>query len=90
MSDEQNNVIELKPPKCGKKRWLLFGAILFVVLALLVWFILSKSTALDGVKRWFRYLGRDTEALAASPLKATAQRTTRFATASLSSARRAV
>lgn len=62
MSDEQNNVIELKPSKRGKKRWLLFGAILLVVLALLVWFLLSKSTALDGVKRWFRYLGRDTEA----------------------------
>ncbi len=41
------------------RRWLIFLGILLLVLALLVLFLLSSTTALDGIKRFFRYLGKD-------------------------------
>lgn len=42
-----------------KKRWLIFGIVFLLILVLLAWFLLSNSTALDGVKRFFRYFGKD-------------------------------
>lgn len=43
----------------SKKRWLIFGGVLLLILLLLAWFLLASSTTLDGVKRFFRYLGKD-------------------------------
>lgn len=42
-------------------RWLIFLAIVLVVVVLLGLFLLSGSTALDGIKRFFRYGGVDRE-----------------------------
>ncbi len=42
-----------------KTKWIIFISIVVVIIALLVWFLLSNSTALDGIKRFFRYLGID-------------------------------
>lgn len=50
---------EKKKKPSVKKRWLLFGAVFGLVLVLLVWFLLSSTTSLDGVKRFFRYFGKD-------------------------------
>ena len=38
-------------------RWLIFLAIVLVVVVLFGLFLLSGSTALDGIKRFFRYSG---------------------------------
>ena len=43
----------------SKKRWLIFVGVLLLILLLLAWFLLASSTTLDGVKRFFRYLGKD-------------------------------
>lgn len=43
----------------GLRLWLIFGGILLAVVILLAIFLLSKSTALDGLKRSIRYLGRE-------------------------------
>ena len=63
MSDKANIEIVPEEPEgkkpSSKKRWLLFGGIFLVVFLLLVWFLLSNSTSLDGVKRFFRYFGKD-------------------------------
>lgn len=48
---------ERKPS--AKKRWLIFIGVFLLILLLLAWFLLSNSTSLDGVKRFFRYLGKD-------------------------------
>lgn len=48
---------ERKPS--AKKRWLIFAGVLLLILLLLAWFLLSNSTSLDGVKRFFLYLGKD-------------------------------
>ena len=42
-------------------RWLIFLAIVLVVVVLFGLFLLSGSTALDGIKRFFRYSGVDRE-----------------------------
>lgn len=61
MSD--HNKIEIlkdeAPPQKTKKRWIVFLLIFLLIFALLCWFLLSNSTSLDGVKRFFRYLGKD-------------------------------
>lgn len=59
MSDIIQPVPDPQPgkPRGHKRRWLIFLGILLLVLALLIWFLLSNSTALDGVKRTLRYLG---------------------------------
>lgn len=41
-------------------RWLIFLAIFLVVIVLLGLFLLSNSTALDGIKRFFRYTNDET------------------------------
>lgn len=51
---------EKKAPSL-KKKWIIFLSIVALIIVLLVWFLLSNSTALDGVKRFFRYLGIDDE-----------------------------
>lgn len=69
MSDEVNNITPLfpeenpKPPKKHrlKNRWLVFILVALVIIALLIVILLSNSTALDSVKRFFRYLGVDSE-----------------------------
>lgn len=43
----------------GLRLWLIFGGILLAVVILLAIFLLSKSTALDRLKRSIRYLGHD-------------------------------
>lgn len=67
MSDEHNNITPIfpeegeKPPKKHrlKNRWLAFILIVLVVIAVVVVILLSNSTALDSLKRFFRYLGVD-------------------------------
>lgn len=54
---------EQEPKKPSlKKQWIIFFAIVAMIVLLLVWFLLSGSTSLDGVKRFFRYLGTDDNA----------------------------
>lgn len=63
MSDKANIEIVPEEPEGKKpqtkKRWLLFGGMFLLVLLLLVWFLLSNTTSLDGLKRFFRYFGKD-------------------------------
>lgn len=40
------------------RRWLIFGGISLVVLLLLAWFLLSGTTALDGLRRSLHYFGK--------------------------------
>lgn len=69
MSDEINNITPLfpeensEPPKKHrlKNRWLAFILVALVIIALLIVILLVNSTALDSVKRFFRYLGVDSE-----------------------------
>ncbi len=61
MSD---NVVKLFPQdekkqRADRLRWLLLFAVLLLLIVLVLWFLLSRSTKLDGIKRFFRYLGRD-------------------------------
>lgn len=42
-----------------KKKWIVFVSIVVLILVILIWFLFSNSTALDGIKRFFRYLGVD-------------------------------
>ena len=42
-----------------KKRWLIFIGVFLLILILVAWFLLSNTTTLDGVKRFFLYLGKD-------------------------------
>ena len=44
-----------------KKKWTIFILIVVLILVILIWFLFSNSTALDGIKRFFRYLGVDEE-----------------------------
>lgn len=48
--------------KSLKAQWIIFIFIVTLIIILLSWFLLSNSTALDGVKRFFRYLGTDSGA----------------------------
>ncbi len=63
MSDKNDiTIIEPDTPQEAKplrKYWLIFLGILLLILLLLTWFLLSNSTALDGIKRFFRYFGKD-------------------------------
>ncbi len=59
MSDNVTPIFGETPKKkiSLKKQWFIFIAIIVAIIVLLVWFLLAKTTALDGVKRYFRYLG---------------------------------
>lgn len=63
MSDNITPIFGDEPPKTSlKKQWIIFSVIVALIVVLLVWFLLSGSTSLDGVKRFFRYLGTDEDA----------------------------
>ena len=62
MSDNVTPIFEEEQPKkklMMRKKWIIFISIVVLIIVLLVWFLLSNSTALDGIKRFFRYLGVD-------------------------------
>ncbi len=64
MSD---NVIEIfeteEPPRMSlKKQWIIFISIVVMIVLLLSWFLYTQTTVLDGVKRFFRYMGVDENA----------------------------
>ncbi len=64
MSDNVTPIFKEEQPKKKaslKKHWIIFILIVVLIIALLVWLLLSNSTALDGIKRFFRYLGVDEE-----------------------------
>lgn len=52
------NASDPHPHPAISRRWLIFLAIALGVILLLGWFLLSNSTQLDGVKRFFRYTGK--------------------------------
>ncbi len=59
MSD---NVIEIfeteETPRVSlKKQWFIFISIVVMIVLLLSWFLYTQTTVLDGVKRFFRYMG---------------------------------
>ena len=49
----------IQVPKKHGRRWLIFALAVLLVAVLLALFFLDRSTELDGVKRFFRYLGAD-------------------------------
>ncbi len=49
----------IRVPQKHGRRWLIFALAVLLVAVLLALFILDQSTELDGVKRFFRYLGAD-------------------------------
>lgn len=63
MSDKHDiTIVEPDTPQKAKplrKYWLVFLGILLLIILLLTWFLLSTSTSLDGIKRFFRYFGKD-------------------------------
>ena len=49
----------IQVPKKHGRRWLIFALAVLLVAVLLALFFLDRSTELDGIKRFFRYLGAD-------------------------------
>ena len=51
------------PEEGGKqrrpRRWLIFAGIVLLVLALLLWYLMSQTTLLDGFLRSLRYMGKN-------------------------------
>lgn len=52
------NVSEPHAPAAISRRWLIFLGVALGVILILGWFLLSTSTELDGLKRFFRYGGK--------------------------------
>lgn len=50
---------EITKKKRLRKRWLLFSAAVLVILLVLMLVLMATTTSLDGMKRFFRYLGDD-------------------------------
>ncbi|MBE6985437.1 MAG: hypothetical protein E7434_07525 [Ruminococcaceae bacterium] len=65
MSDNVIPIFEEETPQKRislKKQWIIFISIVAMIIVLLVWFLFTQTTALDGVKRFFRYFGVDENA----------------------------
>ena len=67
MRDSASDFIRPVPnPEEGEKRrrprrWLIFAGIVLLVLALLLWYLMSQTTLLDGFLRSLRYMGKNGE-----------------------------
>lgn len=65
MSAEPEAIIEVKTEETAEpkksRRWLLFAAIALAIVLLLVWFLWTQTSSLDGLKRFVRYSGKHYE-----------------------------
>ncbi len=65
MSAETETITEAKPEETTEpkksRRWLLFSAIALAIVLLLVWYLWSQTSSLDGLKRFVRYSGKHYE-----------------------------
>ena len=59
MSDNVIEIFEAEDHPSLKKHWIIFISIVVMIVLLLSWFLYTQTTALDGIKRFFRYLGVD-------------------------------
>ena len=66
MSAETETIIEVKPEDANdsaaepkkSRRWLLFGVIALAIVLLLLWYLWTQTSSLDGLKRFVRYSGK--------------------------------
>lgn len=63
MSAETEAITEVKTEEATEpkksRRWLLFAAIALAIVLLLLWYLWTQTSSLDGLKRFVRYSGKD-------------------------------